>query len=179
MENFRLIPKDRLKADLRAREGYRYDEQTDYLIGQAEYLLSVRVADELVFRKLIPCTWVLRDDEQPRTLEAIASRIRKDYDGFDRLIKAHPCHEREWYQRVKDLFERFSWSLLGPVFLTPVKGSRRTGKNEGSELSGTPDASFTIVNGLHSALAAMLRLSEGIDTFCGVPAVLVLPRVDY
>jgi hypothetical protein len=178
MQELRLTSEESLKTMLMTREGYNYD-QADYLISQAEYLFSIRICDEAVFRNLIPCTWVVQQDEAPRTLDAIAARIRADFAGLDRLIDAHPCQKREWYERLRSLYQEFSWGRLGPVFITPVKGRRRNGVTDGDELGRTPKASFTIVSGLHCSLAALLRISDGIETFQPVEAVLVLPRVDY
>jgi hypothetical protein len=94
-------------------------------------------------------------------------------------VEAQPCHSQEWYSRIRDLFARFCWQLMGPVFITPIKGSRVSNINHGDELAGSPTASFTIVSGLHCSLAAMLRLAEGIEVFQPVETILVLPRIDY
>jgi hypothetical protein len=178
MPELRLASRETLKGTLKAREGYKYD-QADRLIDQAEYLFNLRICDEEVFRNLIPCTWVIRDGEAPRTLDAIAARVQREFGGLDRLIEVHPCHEREWYERLRTLYQNFLWERMGPVFVTPVKGRRRNGVSEGEELGGTPTASFMIVSGLHCSLAATLRMNDGEEAFRPVEAVLVLPRLDY
>ena len=95
------------------------------------------------------------------------------------LIEKHPYHNRDWYERIRELHSSFSWQYMGPVFVTPVKGWRRNGRNRGDELPGSPTASFSVVNGLHCSLAAMVRILDGHEVYQPVEAVLVLPRVDY
>lgn len=180
MFDLRPAVKEALRSALRARPGYVYD-QAEYLIDQAEYLFEGRISDENTFRNLMPCTWVVHEREAPRTLERIAENIREKYGTLERLTEACPVrtHSRAWYERLASLHRDFSWERVGPIFLAPVKGSRRQGRNERkSELEATPTASFVIANGVHCALAAMWRLLEG-DTFRPVEAILLLPRVDY
>ena len=181
MLELRIALKESLKHTLRVREGYKFD-QANYLIDQAEYLFECRICDEKVFRNLIPCTWVLRDGEAPRTIEAVVERIKRDFGDLARLTDARPVPDksRDWYDRISTLRERFSWRLMGPVFVTPVKGWRKNGANGGdNELVGTPTASFSILSGLHCSLAAMYRIMFEGEVFQPVDAILVLPRVDY
>ena len=93
--------------------------------------------------------------------------------------KPPPVQKAEWYQRVQTLHDEFDWDRMGPVFITPVKGRRRKGRNEGDELEPSPTASFCIVSGLHCSLAAMTRIEEKTTAFRPLEGILVLPRVDY
>src|SRR5262245_30141469 len=124
MNRLELIDKAELRHTLNARSGYKYD-QTEYLIEQAEYLFRLLICDERVFRSLIPCTWVLKQDESPRTLERVVARLIARGATWGDLAAAPPYHKAEWYQRVQTLCDTFNWDLLGPVFVTPVKGWRR------------------------------------------------------
>ncbi len=174
-----LTDKAALKIHLEARCDFNYDHQAGYLIGQASYLFRVRIADLEIFQNMIPNTWVLSDPESPRTLDVIANRILDKFGSLDRLVEAAPCHDRSWYERIKYIYDNFSWEKYGPVFLCPVEGDRTKSKNkEGSELDKSPTASFSVLNGLHSSLAAMLRIRQGI-AFKPFEAVLLLPRINY
>ena len=179
MGELRLVDKDVLRAGLRARPGYEY-HQADELIDQAQYLFPLRIADEAVFRNLIPGTWVFEEGEHPRTLERLVRRLRDDRRTWGQLAADPPrVQAGEWYDRVQRLCDTFDWRRLGPLFVTPVKGRRRQGCSEGDELGPSPTASLAIVSGVHCSLAAMTLVDEGVLAFQQVESILVLPRVDY
>jgi hypothetical protein len=179
MNRLELIDKKALKEALRARLGYKYD-QTDYLIDQASYLFPLEICQEKVFRNLIPCTWVFTENERPRTLERLIRQLRERNLTWEQLaITPLPVQKGEWYQRVQMLYDQFDWRKMGPVFVTPVKGRRLMGRDEGDELERSPTASFSIVSGLHCSLAAMTRIEDKATLFRPVEAILVLPRVDH
>jgi hypothetical protein len=179
MNRLEIIDKEGLKQALRARPGYEYD-QAEYLIDQASYLVPLAISDEIVFRNLIPSTWVFAENERPRTLEWLVRQLRERSLTWGQLaVNPPPVQKGEWFQRAQVLCDQFVWDRMGPVFVTPVKGRRRKGRNEGDELEPSPTASFTIVSGLHCSLAAMTRIEEKTTTFRPVEAILVLPRVDY
>jgi len=181
----RLVSKSDLANELQRREQKgTYDcHQANILMPQAEYLFRVRIGDDLVFRNLIPCTPVVMDGESPRTLGSIFERIYQSFNSLDGLIAAHPCKKREWYETIRNLYEQFSWALVGPLFIAPVKGRRRAGISGGEhgqdELAESPSASFIILSGLHCSLAAMFHMRERNAAYEPVDAVLVLPRIDY
>jgi hypothetical protein len=179
MARLEMLDKAALKRRLQSRPGYKYD-QADYLIEEAEYLFPLTVCDERVFRNLIPTTWVLEENERPRTLERIVGRLRDRGLTWAQLAAAPPpIQQAEWYQRVQALYDGFDWDRMGPVFVTPVKGWRREGQTVGDELGPSPTASFSLVSGLHCSLAAMTRIEEKTTAFRPVESILVLPRVDY
>jgi len=177
MTNLHLIEKEELKRSLRTRPGYIYD-QAEYLIEQATYLFRVAICDESVFRNLISLTWVFTKNGMPRTLEHIVRQLR-DRTWGQLVIDSPQVQKGEWYRRVQVLYDQFDWDRMGPVFVTPVKGSRRNGENEGDELKPSPTASLSIVSGLHCSLAAMTLIEEKKTEFRPVEAILLLPRVDY
>jgi hypothetical protein len=176
----KMIDKEVLKEKLRARREYQYDQQTDGLIDQASYLFPLSIADQLVFENLIPCTWVFTENERPRTLERLVGHLRESNLTWGQLAEQPPSVQNgEWYQRVQAIYDKFDWKLMGPLFVTPVKGWRQRKQDSGFELAASPTASLSIVNGVHCSLAAMTMIDANIGTFLPVEAILVLPRVDY
>ncbi|MGE3407549.1 MAG: hypothetical protein AB7I37_12090 [Pirellulales bacterium] len=171
------MDKDNLRVRLKSRPGYKYD-QSEYLIQQATYLFSIVLGDEAVFRNLLPVTWIFENGERPRTLEALVRRMHQRYCTWSAVATTSPVQNSAWYQRIQAIQDDFKWDRMGPLFLTPVKGSKKNGAAEGVELEGSPTASFSIINGVHCALAAMTLL-EGGTPFQPFEAILVLPRVDY
>jgi hypothetical protein len=179
MHDLRLVGKEELRGELRGLAHFSYNEETDYLTEQASYLFRVRICDEIVFRNLMILTWVVKERESPRTLEAIVERANREYGGLDGLVAARLHHNRDWYARVREIHRVFRWSLVGPLFLVPVKGRRMRGRQDDSELGLSPAASLAIANGAHCSLAGMFRLADGSTPFEPVEAILVLPRIDY
>ena len=173
-----MIDKDVLKSTLRMRPGYTYD-QAEYLIEQASYLFPLTIDDETVFRNLMPCVWVFADFKYPRSLEAYVRHLRDLGLTWRLLADSPPTENADWYLLIQSLQDEFDWAKVGPLFLTPVKGRRCEGQKDDGELKSSPNASFFIVNGLHSALAAMTRIEQGTSSFSPVEAILMLPRVDY
>src|SRR5207244_5716120 len=129
-----MIDKATLKRTLRSRLGYNYN-QAEYLIDQGSYLFLLAICDEIVFRNLIPCTWVFAENEKPRTLEHLVRCLRDRQLTWGQLAGSPPSvQEAEWYQRVQAIHDGFDWHKMGPIFVTPVKGRRQKGRNEGDEL---------------------------------------------
>jgi hypothetical protein len=113
MARLEMLDKEALKRRLQSRPGYKYD-QAGYLIEEAEYLFSLTVCDERVFRNLIPNTWVLEENERPRTLERLVGRLLDRGLTWARLAASPPpVQQAEWYQRVQKLYDEFDWGQMG------------------------------------------------------------------
>ena len=72
VDEFRLMSRGDLKVWLKGKPHFKLNEQVKYLVKQAEYLLTVTIRDEHVFRNLVPLTWLLSKKASARTLDALS-----------------------------------------------------------------------------------------------------------